>query len=150
VSVAPGGEPGHRLVTWTTAATVAFVVTAASAVAFPGPVRFAAAVYAIVLFIIGTALMLAAFGVAVARSRTETVTLGGTFLLSDSAPPGVQRRFWLLLAVQIVVSLAAASLRPFTPVAFAILAPMSVFGAMAWWGARHGRSPVGDDVPVDD
>jgi hypothetical protein len=45
-----------------------------------------------------------------------------------------------LVTAQCVIALVAASLRPYTAVAFAVLAPMSAFGAMAWWGARHGRA----------
>jgi hypothetical protein len=43
--------------------------------------------------------------------------------------------------VQVVVVVAAASIRPFTEVAFGILAPMYGLGLMALWGARHGAFP---------
>ena len=36
---------------------------------------------------------------------------------------------------------AAASIRPFTEVAFGILAPMFGLGLMALWGGRHGTFP---------
>jgi hypothetical protein len=126
-------------------ATGAFVVASAAAVVWAGPVRLAAAVLDLVLFVGGSVLFLAAFAVAVGRSRAEPVSLGGTFLLSGTAPRNVRRAFFVLLAIQVVVGLAAASARPYTAVAFAVLAPMSAFGAMAWWGARYGRPAISDD-----
>lgn len=130
-----------------TAVTGVFIVVTAAAVVFPGPVRLAAVVVDLAMFLGGAVLFLAAFLVAVARSRTESVTLAGTFLLSGTAPAAVRRRFTLLFAVQFVVGLVAASLRPYTAVAFSVLAPMSVLGAMAWWGARNGATPMPDPPP---
>jgi hypothetical protein len=136
--------PGRGVLRLLTVATAGFLVTTAAAVVSPGPLRVIALVYDVVLFLGGSALFLAAFAVAVARSRYEEVTLAGTFLLTGTAPAPVRRRFLALLAIQVVVGLVAASLEPFTAVAFAVLAPMSAFGAMAWWGARHGRPPGSD------
>jgi hypothetical protein len=51
----------------------------------------------------------------------------------------VQWHFYGALGVQIVVSVAAASIRPFTAVAFGILAPLSILGLMAQWGVRYGQ-----------
>ena len=133
------------------AVTAVFVVASVAAVLWDGPVRLAAVVVDLVLFGGGSLLFLAAFAVAVGRSRTEEVSLGGTFLLSGTAPPPVRRVFLALLAVQVVVGIAAASVRPYTPVAFAVLAPMSAFGAMAWWGARHRAAPsMRNDPPAAD
>ena len=42
---------------------------------------------------------------------------------------------------------AAASIRPFTAVAFGILAPMLGLGLMGLWGARHGRFPAAPGEP---
>jgi hypothetical protein len=142
--------PGLGVLRGLTWATVAFVVASAAGVAWAGPIRLAAAGLHVVLFAGGSLLFLAAFGVAVGRSRSEQVTLGGTFLLSGTAPRRVRRAFGGLLAIQVVVGLVAASLRPFTPVAFAVLASMSAFGAMAWWGARHGREGISDDPSEPD
>jgi hypothetical protein len=44
-----------------------------------------------------------------------------------------------------VLAVAAASIRPYTAVAFAVLAPMLGLGAMAMWGARHGTFFPRDD-----
>lgn len=145
-----GSNPGDRVLFWTTAATVTFVIAAVAAVLVAGPVRLVAVAVDVVLFGAGSMLFLAAFAVAVARSRTEHVTLGATFLLAGAVPPLVRRRFWALLAIQVVVALAAASIRPYTAVAFAVLAPMSVFGAMAWYGARYGGDVAGDATARPD
>lgn len=139
-----GGASGGGVVRLLTAATAGFALATAAAVVGDGPVRVAAAAVDVALFAVGTVLFLAAFVVAASRSRTEAITLGGTFLLAGSAPPEVRRRFFALLAIQVAIALAAASIRPYTAVAFAVLAPMSAFGAMAWWGARHGKAPMPD------
>lgn len=148
----PGGAtpsadppPGGAVLRSLTTATVIFAVATAGAVALPGPVRVAATVYDLALFLGGSVLFLAAFLVAVGRSRREDMSLAGTFFLAGTAPAGVRRGFLVLLASQVVVALVAASVRPYTAVAFAVLAPMSAFGAMAWWGARHGR-PAGSNA----
>lgn len=67
--------------------------------------------------------------------------MGGLFFLSGSAPRPVQRRLNLLLAAQVVISIVAASIRPFTPIAFAVLAPMFGLGLNGLWAARHGAFP---------
>ena len=45
------------------------------------------------------------------------------------------------LAAAVVAAGAAAAVRPYTAVAFTVLAPMFGLGMMALWGARHGRFP---------
>ena len=129
--------------------TVVFVVATVGAVIRPGPVRLVSVVLDLLLFAGGSLLFLAAFAVAIARSRNEQVSLGGTFLLSGTAPSAVRRRFLGLLALQVVVGVGGASLRPYSSMAFAVLAPMSAFGAMAWWGARYGV-PMKDDTTRPD
>jgi hypothetical protein len=126
-----------------------FIVATVGAVIWPGPVRLVSVVIDLVLFAGGSLLFLAAFAVAIARSRNEEVSLGGTFLLSGTAPAAVRRLFLGLLALQVVVGVGGASLRPYSSMAFAVLAPMSAFGAMAWWGARHGV-PIKDDTTRPD
>lgn len=138
-------ERGRSILRGLAIATAVFTLSCIAAVLWPGPIRVAAVVVDLVLFVGGSLLFLAAFGVAVSRSRTEEVTMAGAFFLSGTAPPRVRKAFFGLLAVQVVVSLVAASMRPYTAVAFAVLAPMSAFGAMAWWGARHGVVPTSAD-----
>ena len=42
------------------------------------------------------------------------------------------------LAAEVVVALATASARPFTSLAFGILAPVFALGLAGLWGARFG------------
>lgn len=98
------------------------------------------------LFAVGVVLFLWGYAVGVSRSRDEQITLGGLFFLSGTAPKVVRFRLRLAFAVQVVVAVVAASVRPYTAVAFAVLAPMLGLGAMATWGARHGEFPVKDDA----
>lgn len=98
------------------------------------------------LFAIGVVLFLWGYAVGVARSRDEQITLGGLFFLSETAPKVVRFRLRLAFAVQVAVAVVAASVRPYTAVAFAVLAPMLGLGAMAMWGARHGAFAAKDDA----
>jgi hypothetical protein len=97
------------------------------------------------LFAVGVVLFLWGYAVGVARSRDEQITLGGLFFLSGTAPKVVRFRLRLAFAVQVVIAVVAASVRPYTAVAFAVLAPMLGLGAMAMWGARYGAFHPKDD-----
>ena len=63
------------------------------------------------------------------------------FLTGGCAPAVVRNRFLTLLAIQVVVGLVAASLRPFTGVACGILVPMFGLGVGGLWSARNGTYP---------
>lgn len=91
-----------------------------------------------VLFAIGVVCFLWGYATGVVRSRDEQVTLGGLFFLSGTAPKVVRFRLRLAFVVQVAIAVAAASIRPYTAVAFAVLAPMLGLGVMAMWGARYG------------
>lgn len=120
------------------AGTVVFVATAVAAAVWPAGRPVAVAV-ALVLFAVGIVAFLTAYGIAVARSRNDAIGIGGLyFLAGDVAPAGVRRAFMAALAVQIVVALATAAVRPFTTLAFGILVPMFGLGLSGVWGARHG------------
>ena len=45
------------------------------------------------------------------------------------------------LALEVVVAVATASVRPFTASAFGILVPVYALGLSGAWGARHGTFP---------
>lgn len=96
----------------------------------------------VALFVAGCGAFLYAYAVAVGRSRSEVPSMAGVFFLADRvAPRRVTRTFRLLLAVQVVVALVTAAVRPFTALAAGVLVPMLGLGAMASWGARHGAFP---------
>ncbi len=149
---APGVEdpwetdpPGAGVVNATFAATGALVVAAAAGAASPDDFGLLTAGVSVALFALGTAGMLWGYATGVVRSRDEAIGLGGLFFLSGTAPRLIRFRLRVAFAVQVVASVAAATLRPYTAVAFAVLAPMAGLGAMAAWGARHGRFRPRDD-----
>jgi hypothetical protein len=136
----PDAIEGGRIVSASNIGTIVFLVaTVIGTIDLDAVVVLV--VVSLVLFAIGTAAFLVAYVKAIGRSRYEAIGMGGLFFLSGSAPRRVQ--VWLLgaLALQVVVSLAAASVRIYTPVAFALLVPMYGLGLAGLWGATHGTFP---------
>jgi hypothetical protein len=138
---APGSlaAEGGTIVNLDWAGTGAFVAAAAAGVAAPDTFGTLLAALSCVLFAAGCVAFLWAYGVAVRRSRTDDVSIGGVFFLSGSAPAVVRRRLLIPLAVQVVAAIAAASVRPYTVVAFGILTPVFGLGMTGLWGARYGE-----------
>jgi len=120
--------------------TGVFVVASALAVA-SSSLRPVLVVVSIALFAVGVVTFLLAFLAGVERSRHELVTVPGLFFLSGSVPKRVRRLLLGSLFVEVVVAFTAASLRPFTSVAFGILVPMYGLGVAGFWAARHGTFP---------
>lgn len=133
--------------------TATFVVTAFGAVLF-GSIRGVAVVVAVVMFFTGIAAFFIAYFRAVARSRTEVLGVGGIYFLSGSAPLRVRVALLGSLALQAVVAMVTASLRPFSSLAYGMLVPMFGVGVAGLWGAFHGRYPTRPEesasVPDDD
>lgn len=142
------GDPaaGAGLVLVDFVGTAALVVACVAGILAPDGAGTFTAVVSGVLFAVGVGLFLWGYATGVVRSREEQVTLGGLFFLTGTAPPVVRFRLRLALAIQVVLAVAAASVRPYTAVAFAVLAPMLGLGAMASWGARHGTFHPRDDA----
>jgi hypothetical protein len=133
---------GAAILRTATVSTAAFVVLATAAAIAPGTLARPVAVVDGALFLAGVAAFAIAFARAVARSRTEEVDLlGMVFLGGGAAPPQVRRHLLGALAVQIVVAVVTASVRPYTSVAFGVLVPMLGVGLAALWGATHGTFP---------
>lgn len=143
--MAETGRP-DRIVGFSWAATVLFVVNSALAVAVRG-YRPVGAVIALLLFGVGVVAFLVAFFTAVNRSRYEMIGVGGLYFLAGCAPGSVRSHLLGALAVQVVVAFVAASLAPFTAVAFSILVPMLGLGLSGLWGARHGVFPAREPDP---
>lgn len=144
---APGGSrAGEGLVRLDLWATGAFTAAAVAGALSSGPPRLLAAGISLVLFAAGIVLFLWGFALAVDRSRTEAIGVGGLFFLAGSAPRPVQVRLLGALVVQVVVSVGASLAQPFTAVAFTTLAPMFGLGACGLWAARHGTFPPRDDA----
>jgi hypothetical protein len=140
-------HPGDGLVNLAFAGTGALVGTSIAGAVLPDTFGIVHAILSTLLFAVGTGALLWAYALGVSRSRTVVVTLSGLFFLSGgAAPPDTRRRLRIALAVEVVVVVAAAAIRPFTEVAFGILAPMFGLGLMAMWGGRFGSFPAkGDD-----
>ena len=120
-------------------ATAAFTVIQIAATVAPGSAAAVISlVWSLVLFSTGSAAFLWAFFTAAKRSRDEPVTVAGVVWLIGSAPAATARALRWALMIQVVVAVAAASIRPFSPVAFGVLMPMFGLGCLAWYGARHG------------
>lgn len=131
---------GDPIVRASAAGTVVFVLTAVAAVVTRAATVAAAAV-ALGLFAAGIGIFFWAYAIAVGRSRTDAIGIGGLFFLAgeDTAPKPVKRVLLGLLAVQTVVGLATAAARPFTTLAFGVLVPLFGLALAGLWGARHGR-----------
>ncbi|HVM10418.1 MAG TPA: hypothetical protein VM345_18305 [Acidimicrobiales bacterium] len=118
--------------------TGVFAITSVAAVLVDG-LRPVAAGVALALFTIGTAAFLWSYAIAIGRSRTDAIGIGGLyFLAGETAPAAVRRSMMASLAVQTIVALATASARPFTSLAFGILVPVLGLGLAGLWGARYG------------
>ena len=133
---------GSGLLNATFAGTGLILGTSVVAAVAPDTFGRAHAALACVLFVIGTGAFLWAYALGISRSRTDLVSISGLFFLGGSvAPRDVRRPFRVALVVEIVAVVAAASVRPYTEVAFGILAPMYAMGLMATWGGRYGTFP---------
>lgn len=138
---APGGEaiePGAAIVNLSFAGTGVFVSAVVATAIVPDTLGVAFIVVSCVLFALGVGTFLWAYAVGVSRSREELVTLPGLFFLVGSAPRTTAFRLRLALVVQIVAATAGASVRPFSDLAFGVLAPLFGLGLMSLWGARYG------------
>ncbi len=119
--------------------TLVLIVALAVGVASPARLGIVTLVTSLVLLLSGMAGFIWSFFVAASRSRTELLSVAGLYLLSEGAPASVRRHLMGAEVVQVLSCLAAASIRPFTPVAFGILAPVYGLGVAGVWSARHGR-----------
>lgn len=123
-------------------ATAAFALVAALTAAFPDALVPVFVPLSLLLFLGGCVAFMWAFARGVARSRFEAITMGGLFFLTeDVAPARIRRALRSTFGVQVVVAVAAALVRPFTPLAFGTLVPLLGLGLIALWAARHGEFP---------
>lgn len=118
---------------------VSCVTSAANALTGDRDSYALSAVPGLILFGLGCVAFLWAFLVAVGRSRTDAIGVGGLYFLEGCAPRSVQVSMLASLAVQATVPLGVAIARPFT--AFAVLAPMWALGLAGLWGAKFGQFP---------
>ena len=122
-------------------ATIVLAVGAAAAAVWPDTLAVPYAVIGIAAFLAGCGIFLWSYAIAVGRSRDEVLSVIGIYFLAGAAPAGIRRRLIGLLLAQCVIVVAAASLQPYTAVAFGVLAPMLGLALMGLWGARFGTFP---------
>ncbi len=137
----PSGVEGQDLLRGCWAGTAVFIAVAVVTTMFPDPMAVPIAVVSLGLLAVGCVAMLWAFRRALERSRYELIGVGGLYFLAGCAPRPVQFSMMAALATEVVVALAAASIRPFTASAFGILVPVYALGLSGAWGARHGTFP---------
>ncbi len=139
----PPDRAGSAIIAVDTAGTAMFVATASlEAVLLQHWSELVGIAVALGLFVVGCLAFLAGYLQAIQRSRTDEIAIVNLYLLGGStAPRRVLLRLNLLLAAQIVVAVATASVRPFTTLAFGVLAPVFGLGLNGLWAARHGRFP---------
>ena len=126
--------------------TVLFVVTAVLATwTFDAPWKNIAVGVAVGCFSVGVIVFLWGYWTAVQRSRYDNIAVASLYFLVDHcAPKNVMRVMNVLLAVQVVVGVATASIRsttdgePGSTLAFGILVPMMGLGFNGLWGAFYG------------
>ncbi len=145
VDTEPDDTVGAAIVNLDFAGTGALIVVGAAGVAAPDQLGEVTAVVSGLLFLVGVVTFLWGYATGVVRSQEEAITLPGLFFLSGTAPKVIRFRLRIALLVQAVVAVAAAVVRPYTAVAFAVLAPMFGLGLMATWGAKHGSFFPRDD-----
>ena len=128
-----------RIVLSSWIATAVHALLTALAVLVPAW-RPAAAAAFLVLFALGVGLFFWAYAVAVGRSRSDLIGVGGLFFLTGGVAPAPVRRALLgALAVQVANGLGCAVARPYTSLAFGVLVPVFGLAATGLWAARHGR-----------
>jgi hypothetical protein len=133
-----GPYPGTGIIRASWSGTAVFSATAAIATIDPDRLGAPAVVVAVALFFAGSVAMFWAFLIAVQRSRTDLIGIGGLYFAAGSAPRPVQRQLLASLAVQVIVAFVTASIRIFTSLAFGILVPVWGLGLTGLWCARHG------------
>jgi hypothetical protein len=130
---------GRRIVQVDIAGTVLFTAVTVVEVIVMDWTRPVAVAVDLGLFAMGIVAFLGAYAIALSRSRTDEIGVASLYFLTNKVAPGPVRR-WLLaaLAVQCVVAVTAASVRPFTTAAFSVLVPMLGLGLNGLWTARNG------------
>jgi hypothetical protein len=144
--VTGSGEAGEAILKVGVWATAVFVMVSVTAAVWPGALVVALTVD-LGLFLVGCVVFGWAFLRGIGRSRDEEISLAGLFFLAGGvAPRRLVWRLWGVLAIQVVVAVATAAVRPFSSLAFGVLAPMFGLAMLALWGAAHGHFPERREV----
>ena len=135
-------EAGSGLIRLSVVGTALFCLLGGLAAALPDTFTAAFVILSLLEFLAGMVAFVLAYLRAVDRSRTEAIGIGGLYFGAGAAPRRVQVLLMGSLTVQLVVSIIVAALRPYTPLAFGVLAPMWALGLAGMWVAAHGTFPA--------
>ncbi len=155
----PDGQPppagaALRRASWL--GTAVFSVTAGAATfvlgldpdgSVSGVLENVAFAVAVLLFLAGCVVFLAAYVGGIARSRTDEVAVTTLFFLAGGVATEVRRSLLGSLGVQVVVALGTAIAQPYTSLAAGALVPMYGLGLCGLWSARHGTFPSREPGP---
>ena len=97
-------------------------------------------VVCLALFGLGMAAFVRTMLIVAGRSRTEELSVGGIWFLTD-APKAVKRTLLGVFALEIVVAVAGSSFRPYSVLAFGIFVPVHGLGMCGLWSAERGEFP---------
>jgi len=160
VGVTEPAWQGRRIIQADIIGTAIFTVVTVVEVVVMAWMRPVAVAVDLGLFAIGCATFLGSYAIALNRSRTDEIGVASLYLLTNKvAPKPVRWRLWAALAVQCIVAVTAASVRPFTTAAFSVLVPMFGLGLNGLWTARYGtfgprvvaaKTAEADDDPAGD
>ena len=137
---------GEGIIRASWAGTIAFGVGTVAGVVAPDALAWLGFAVSLTLFLVGCAVFVWAFVLAVGRSRTDEIAVANLYLLSG-APSTVRVHLFGSLAVQIIVAFGTAAARPYTIAATAILAPVYGVGLCGLWAARYGTFPPRRPTP---
>ena len=141
------GRLSGRLVVANRTGTVVFCAVTGAAAAWPEGLGRLGQIVALVLFASGCGAFLQAYLVALRRSRHEQVSTVTAFLGMPGAAPALRAEFRIALVLQFGAGLAGAAVRPFTVLAFGILAGVYGLGLMSLWGAACGSFARRSEFP---
>jgi hypothetical protein len=131
----PNAGPAIVITSW--AGVALFAATAVPTAAGVSALDAAALAAAVTLFLVGIAVWLWAFGVALVRSANgDDIAVATLFLVQGSAPRTVRVQLYVALGVSVVIAAGTGASD-----AFGILVPMLPLGLVGLWGARHGVFP---------
>jgi hypothetical protein len=131
-------HPGAAIITLSWIGTGVYTATAAVATVSPDAFGAVTVIVTVSLFAIGCVVFFWAYAVAVQRSRTDLIGIGGLYFLAGTAPSPIRFRLLGSLAVEVVVAIVTSSIRLYSPLAFGFLVPVFGLGMCGLWGARYG------------
>ncbi|HJL98735.1 MAG TPA: hypothetical protein QF846_03700 [Acidimicrobiales bacterium] len=144
----PGSNPGQYLLRVAWQSTLVLAVVAVFGLMAPESSAPFVVTVSVTMFVLGLLLLLFGLLYGLKRSRVETITVAGLFLLQNSAPRSTQRLFAWSMVLQLAVAFTAAALKPYTDITFVLLAPILPVGSAALWSAQHGFFPERDCDPA--